>query len=362
MRNFNKSLRTPLFAAIAWACLIAPGDSIAQSTVWHNPLSEAPGSIGGRGFSINNYSRLPDDAREKIRADVWHLSRNSAGVSINFCTNSPQITVRYILAGRHSMPHMPDTGISGVDLYDGGDNRCIGTYNFADTVTYKYTNLDGEHNYRLYLPLYNSVKWMEIGVSDGSRFTFVGADDALPIVVYGTSIAHGACASRPAMAWPTIVSRTLGLPVVDLGFSGNGKLEPAVLDYINKIPARIYIIDCMPNMYVEPTEIERLVFEAVKQIRKANPSTPILLAEHPGEGHSATNAPNRKNVEGINEAQKKAYDRLRSEGVKGVYYLSINDINMPKDGMVDFIHPNDLGMQAYADAYIKKLHKILKLK
>lgn len=46
-----------------------------------------------------------------------------------------------------------------------------------------------------------------------------------PIVLYGTSIAQGACASRPGMAWGNIVSRSLEIPLINLGFSGNGKLE-----------------------------------------------------------------------------------------------------------------------------------------
>ena len=53
------------------------------------------------------------------------------------------------------------------------------------------------------------------------------ADDR-PVVVYGTSITQGGCATRPGMAYTNIVSRELNRPVINLGFSGNGKGEAEV--------------------------------------------------------------------------------------------------------------------------------------
>lgn len=354
----KKTLLTTLCAIITTITAIAQNPIKWQ---WHNPLSESIASIGGKGFTTDNYSRLPNDAKGKVRADVWHLSRNSAGLSINFSTDAKDITVRYTIAGGHSMPHMPSTGINGVDLYTAADNRCVGNYSFADTITYRYTELDGAMtDYRLYLPLYNTVTWLEIGTPDGTAFSFVPAPTEAPIVVYGTSIAHGACASRPGLAWTTMLSRELKRPLVDLGFSGNGKLEPEVLEYICAIPASVYIIDCMPNMYVDSTTIERLATEAVRQVRAAHSSTPILMVEHPGEGNWYTNRPSREKINTINAAQKRAYSALIKEGIKGLHYMTREEIAMPKDGMVDNIHPADLGMAAYCTAYVKKLRKILK--
>lgn len=341
----------------------------AQETVWHNPLVSG-NNIHGRGFAIDNYTRLPDDAQGKVRGDVWGLSRNSAGLWIAFTTDSPDITVQYTVAGGHSMPHMPATGVSGVDLYNGRGERCFGSYSFGTPVTYTYKGLpdtlptgNGGGSYTLYLPLYNTVTGMKVGVRKGSSFTFTpSTSEQLPVVVYGTSIAQGACASRPGMAWTNILHRKLGMPVVNLGFSGNGRLEPEVIDYVTAIPAALYVVDCMPNMYVSEDSIYRLVMNAVHQFRQARPEVPILLVEHPGYSDRATNAIRRSEDERVDRAQQKAYADLRREGVKGLYYLSREELGMPADGMVDHIHPSDFGMEAYAKAYQKVIGKILKNK
>ena len=63
-------------------------------------------------------------------------------------------------------------------------------------------------------------------------FSFRPAVQESPIVLYGTSIAQGACASRPAMAWANIVGRKLEHLLINLGFSGNGKLECEIIELI----------------------------------------------------------------------------------------------------------------------------------
>lgn len=151
------------------------------------------------------------------------------------------------------MPHMPSTGVSGVDLYRYEDQGfCFGSYTFEDTITYDYRidqEIKGkkEVEYILYLPLYNEVSQLEIGVPTSTSFSFVPTTGESSIILYGTSIAQGACASRPGMAWSNIVSRTLNWPLINLGFSGNGKLEPEIISLICEQSPSIVILDCMPN-------------------------------------------------------------------------------------------------------------------
>lgn len=345
-----------------------------NNTAWHDPLDSAAlaaggsGYIQGRGFAPNDYGRLPGAAKAVVRDAVWGLSQNSAGLYLQFTTDSPEITVQYEVTGGHAMPHMPATGVSGIDLYSPAGERCWGDYGFGTPVTYTYKDLtpDTTGAYTLYLPLYNTVKWLKVGTKEGASFAFVPADTAfaaqLPIVVYGTSIAQGACASRPGMAWTNILHRLTGMPVVNLGFSGNGRLEPEVIDYVASIPAALYVVDCMPNMYVEEDSVYTLVMNAVRQFRRLRPEVPILLTEHPGYANGATNKVQRGKDEYPDRAQRRAYANLRREGVKGLYYLSRGEVAMPKDGMVDNIHSSDYGMEAYAKAYNKAIRSILKLK
>ena len=349
----------------------------AQEWKWYNPMEAGFPVIQNQGFPeeiSQTYTRLPDRAKEVVREPVWNLSRNSAGLAIHFYCNAPQIHIRYTMNGGLNMPHMPTTGVSGVDLYsmnsDGETSFCFGNYSFGDTIHYYYSNLgkdkyhDRGFEYRVYLPLYNSVNWMEIGVpaeanGQSSLLTFIPSSAEKPIVLYGTSIAQGACASRPAMAWGNIVQRELGYPLINLGFSGNGQLEKEVLDFVNEPDARLYILDCLPNLTNKSeAEVTDLVVAAVRQLRSKH-TAPILLVEHAGYSNAPTDNGQYECYTRLNKGSRKGYEQLQAEGIKNLYYLSHEELNLCPDAWVDYVHPSDLGMQQQATAVIRKVREIL---
>ena len=59
----------------------------------------------------------------------------------------------------------------------------------------------------------------------------------------------------------------------------------------------------------------------------------------------------------VNQVQKATYTELLQKGIEGLHYLSYEEISLQMDDMVDGTHPNDLGMQHYADAYEIKLRR-----
>jgi lysophospholipase L1-like esterase len=344
--------------------------------VWWDPAKNQFPVIEGQASKevMNPYDRLPAGAEKTVREDVWNLSHNSAGLMLRFKSNADQIIVRYKVTGEQAMPHMPATGVSGIDLYavstDGKWLWCAGKYSMGDTIEYRFTGLtpnDTYHQngreYRLYFPLYNSVHWMEVGVPEGTLFNPLSTRKEKPIVVYGTSIAQGGCASRPGMAWPAIVGRKLDRPLVNLGFSGNGRLENEVIDIIGEIDAKMYVLDCLPNLDASDATksefVKNLVLQSVKQLQKKNPSTPVLMVEHCGFSDEAVNSSKERNVKALNQAQREAFEQLKSEGHNNLYLLSKEEIGLSMDGTVDGIHPNDLGMQDYANAYEKIIRNIL---
>ena len=138
------------------------------------------------------------------------------------------------------MPHMPSTGESGLDLFaidvNGNWNWAPGSYHFGDTCSYTFKNLFLAKNstsvsdFYLYLPLYNSVTWLSIGVDEKDSFAFASKRNEQPIVAYGTSILQGGVTSRPGLAWTNILQRNLDRTVINLGFSGNGRFEEPIFD------------------------------------------------------------------------------------------------------------------------------------
>ncbi|RYY16658.1 MAG: acetylhydrolase, partial [Chitinophagaceae bacterium] len=235
-----------------------------------------------------SYQRLPLSMKTLVRPPVWALALNTAGEFIEFTTNAKNISVRYGVTGAFNMPHMPSTGVSGTDLYTFNNGKwewMPGKFSFKDTVTYNFNNINASVSklYRLYLPLYNGVKWLQVGVARDASLAFAAAQPSRPVVVYGTSIAQGGCASRPGLGWTAILERSLNIPVINLGFSGNGRLEAPILNAMTEIDARAYILDCIPNLgdsiSYPDAEVRKRIIDAVAILRKVRPAVPILLTE-----------------------------------------------------------------------------------
>lgn len=348
---------------------------------WWNPESAGSAVVEGQawyGETKNFYDRLPARAEGAVTKAVWNLSAQAAGLMIRFRSDAPEIKVRYSVAGSQAFPHMPATGVSGVDLYaissDGEWRWCSGKYAFGDTISYSFKNIEQNdkfhkkgREYRLFLPLYNKVQWLEIGVAEGNSFSHLPVRPDKPIVVYGTSIAQGACASRPGMAWTAILGRKLDDPLINLGFSGNGRLDKEVVDLLTEIDAKVYILDCLPNMTIRndpksditPEEIKRRVSYAVHTLRAKRSGTPIVLAEHAGYTDEALNPLSRSYYQQVNTILQEAFKALTEEGVSNLYLLPKSDFGQDIETMVDGTHPSDLGMMRYAEAYETHLRRIL---
>ena len=338
---------------------------------WWNPASSEFSVISGQAWpnEVNSiYHRLPAKSEKEVRAAVWGLSKQSAGLSIRFWTNSDSIFIKYKVKGNIAMPHMPSTGVSGLDLYsksyDGEWLRCWGAY----SVGHNYNFLIDEHSdaykkhgreYQLFLPLYNEVDILEIGVTEKSFFKALPIRKEKPIVAYGTSICQGACASRPGMAWTNILERKLERPVINLGFSGNGRLEPELIDLMTDIDAKVYILDCLPNLNPDKDDAFQLILNAVRKLKEKKPNVPVILTAHIGYASELTNkAWNDWNNE-LNKALNRAFSHLRSEGYSDIFLLQKDDLVFTFDSYVDNIHPNDFGMVQYANVYEALIRKIL---
>lgn len=350
--------------------------ALAQETKWYDPME---GDVCYIDCRIDhpevrkNYHRIAESIQPQLRDAVWSLSKNSAGLTIRFYCNAPTITIKYKLENGTNMHNMAPMGSSGVDLYSldskGYERWCAAPSGIVirrgDESRYIYRDLvynDGNkegHLYELYLPLYNTVSSLKIGIPEGYALRFVEPDKQKPIIVYGTSIAQGASASRPGLAWTAILKREFDRPVINLGFSGNGRLEAPVVDYICQVDAAIYILDCIPNMCGMLSTIAPRITEAVEKIRKVS-SSPIIITEHCGTLHAeASPKSDEAHVLGNKECRK-AYEQLKKQCVKGLYYLSKEDIGLSMDASIDGWHPNDVGMFEYAEAYKKVIKKALK--
>ena len=326
-----------------------------QNLDWHDVTQWG---VEGRAWAdaerLQWFDRLPAAAEKTVTPAVWSLSRDSAGMMVRFKTDATAIHVHYKLRkAQLGMPHMPATGVSGVDLYArdaGGKWRWVQvTRPATQEVRAEIIKglAPGFREYAAYLPLYNGVESLEIGVPRGATFEGL-APRAKPIVFYGTSITHGACASRPGMVHTAILGRRFDYPVVNLGFSGNGRMDAAVGEFLTQIDAAAYVIDCLPNM--KPSDVTAKCVPLVKQLRAARPDTPILLVEDRRMTNSWIIPASTTFHDENHAALRAAFQTLQKEGVKNLHYISGDHLyGDDAEGATDASHANDLGFMRQAD-------------
>lgn len=214
----------------------------------------------------------------------------------------------------------------------------------------------GLRSYRLYLPLYNGLETLQLGVPEGAILAPAAVEQNRPVVVYGSSIVQGGCASRPGMAYPAILGRQLGVPMINLGFSGNGRAEPEVADLIAELDASVFILDPLPNLSAE--QVRERIPPFVTALRERHPRTPIVLVGNitylqrvlhpPGSDLGDKNAMLRPIAERLMAADPLIF-HIPGETLYG-------DDN---EATVDGVHATDLGFTRMAAAIRPVLERAL---
>lgn len=325
--------------------------------------------LEGKGWTETRapFDRFPGKAEGKVPDSVWGLSRHSAGLCVRFVTEAPSLQLRWSLtSAKLEMPHMPATGVSGLDLYVRSDKDGRWQWLTCGFPKQQKDNLHvvglpaGKREYLLYLPLYNGTASVEIGLPKGAGLEKGPARSEAnrkPIVFYGTSITQGGCASRPGMVHTAIIGRKLERPIINLGFSGSGKMDATVVELMAELDPALYVIDCLPNM--DAKLIGERTAPLVETLRKARPKTPILLVEDRTYANAAAYGSNQRNSTS-RAAFKKEFDKLIAAKVDGLHYLKGDDlIGHDGEGTVDGSHPTDLGFLRQAEVMTEAIKPLL---
>lgn len=325
-----------------------------EKTIWYNAKDLG---VEGKGWenTESHYDRLPSKAKGMVTEQVWSLSHSSSGMYTRFSTEAKSIKVRWHLNSETlDMQHMPATGVSGVDLYALDENGVLQYCNTGqpkDTINTASFSLPSSSEYVLYLPLYVGIKRLEIGIPrDASISKLKPLSLSTGVVFYGTSITQGGCASRPGMAATTITGRRLNVPVINLGFSGSGRMEIEMAELLAELNPGVYVLDCLWNM--SPEMVSERMEPFILKLRESRSTTPILLVED-------SNFENQPTLKG--DIVRNIYAELKKRGDKNLYFLSNrNMLGQDRDATVDRVHLNDLGNFRQAEAFSRCLQKIIK--
>lgn len=304
------------------------------------------------------YERLPAMLKTQSRQPVWDLGKNTAGLYLRFKSNTTAVGLKWTLFQNRMMNHMTETGIKGFDLYCLKENQWVFVnsarpqVNSAINEAAIIANMDTTFKeFILYFPLYDGVVDIQIGIDSAAIIAPPSVDLPVatkPVVCYGTSIQQGGCASRPGMAHLNILSRWFNREFVNLGFSGNAKLDYDIATIIGDREASLIVLDFMPNVGVELIKEKLEGFYRI--VRQKAPHTTILFVENPIYPQAAFDRQVRQTIADKNAALHTVFHRLIAAGEQHIHIVpALGMLGTDNEATVDGVHFTDLGFMRYAN-------------
>ena len=330
--------------------------------------------IEGRAFDDveHYYDRLPANVTTNVNAGVRGMKHHTSGMLFRFVTDSKRLDFKWTpYKPGLAMDHMASTGVSGIDVYRWDAKRgrwlYVKTGRIWDAVKGGFLSIPWTPGTPclVNLPLYNGIKKFSLGIDPAATVSAMpprASGINKPVVFYGTSITHGGCCTRPGLAFVNRVGRDLDVPVVGLGFSGNGVMELEMSEHLARIDASCYVLDCLWNMGSTAhgargrpgRNVEENYEKFIRNLRAKRPGVPIVMAE---QCDVYMNGPNEKD-----KFMRKLYEKLVAEGWKDLVYLPKDEMYTGDfEGTVDGCHPNDLGMESMSKAFGKAVRQALHL-
>ena len=342
-----------------------------EDLVWYS-ARQLPFGTYGVYYEENEgqYRRMPHNVARNVSDGVTSLSRDTAGGRIRFATDSPCVAIRAKELFKRVFPHMTVAGRSGYTLFEG--DTYLGSYmpsseGIAKAYGNEYYEYDGIVNraerhgalglgeFTLFMPLYNPVQELFIGLKKGCTLQAGKPyQNDKPVLFYGSSITQGGCANKPSDDYVNRLSRRLNIDVLNLGFSGSAKAEPAMIDYLCSLDPSVFVLDYDHNA---PT-VEHLAAtheKLFKAFRKAHPETPVIMMTMPE--FAERKALERKKARF--DIIKATYENALATGDKNVYFIDCYGVFDKDGGTVDGCHPDSLGFLRMANLVFPVLEKLI---
>ena len=339
-----------------------------EGLMWRDASEECFGVYGLylpyiRGAEKARYRRLPDEVGLHTNDGVATLYRQTAGGRLRFNTDSEYVAIRCILDVLCHMPHMPLSGSSGFDLYITEDGVSRYFKSFIPTTSgdgYEAIIHFGTRRMRditVNFPLYNGVAALAVGLDEKAAVSPAAYKPIAPIVYYGSSITQGGCASRPGNSYQGFITRALDIDHVNLGFSGSGKGETIMAEYIAAMNMSLFVMDYDHNAPT-PEHLEHTHYPFYKVIRAARPELPIICVSRP------LNPAGDDQIERRRGIIMATVERARAEGDMNIRFIDGGEFFAGEYGdgcTVDGAHPNDLGFLRMAQRMLPDIRGMLGL-
>lgn len=312
----------------------------------------------------------------RIDTSVYHFptpkieryATYSTGLAVLFTTDSKEIHARWETSPANAGANMTAITQKGLDLYIKVDGKWIfagvGSPNMrkAPFDKHEYAIVKdmepGVKECMLYLPIFDYVTSLEIGIEEGASITPLENPFRHKIIIKGSSVTHGASATRSGMTYVARFSRNTGFYCCNLGFSGSSKLEREYAQYLADAEADAFIFDSFSNPSAK--EIRERFNEFVDIIRAAHPEKPLIFMQT--ERRETRNFSTK--IEAFESEKQKAAEEMVRERMKTdkhIYFIdSEGFLGDEHIATTDGCHPTDLGFTYMLDVISPKILKILK--
>lgn len=310
------------------------------------------------------YHRI-DHAATNLNKKLATMAEEAAGLYVTFKTNSSFVAASWSIVPHRTRDNMSMIIQRGLDLYikqDGEWRYAQSSRIIPDPAVTSYKKLlvkrlpKEEKEFMLYLPGWSEVKSLQIGIEEGATIEGTPSPFRHKVVVYGSSITHGACASRAGMTYTAIMSRNLGIDFINFGFAGQCMMQPEFLEILQKCEADAFIFDTFSNPSAKVIEARLANF--VEGITKAHPGKPLIFIQSAIPLETCVDPGRRAKRELRFGTAARIMKELQKQ-YKDIYLLDVKDV-IGKDGSADNTHPNDLGFSRFVDTYQPKIAKILR--
>ena len=340
---------------------LSGSETVTETDVKYYDVKDEPFDLYGfydaKGQDV--FKRMPDEIARATSKGVFGLYTNTAGGRVRFSTDSPYVVIRAIQNSTTEFGHMTRLGVRGFDMYvddpERGSSSFYGSYVPPKVIDGGYEGIikfpDRQTRYiTINFPLYNNVDALYIGLAEDAS---VGGGahyrNEKPVVFYGSSITQGGCASRPGNSYQNMISRRLNMHYINLGFSGSGKAEDVIVDYMSKLSMSAFVSDYDHNA-PDPDYLRATHYKMYEKIRANHPDIPYIMITRP-DFHK----PKQSGIDDSvarRDIVHESYMKARATGDKNVFFIDGESFfagEYEDCCTVDGCHPNDLGFSKMAD-------------
>jgi lysophospholipase L1-like esterase len=301
------------------------------------------------------YPRADPAGAEYLPIDVWAAARLPVGVRLELVGNAKTIRVWYETS-RASLGYRGESAGCAFVAYRAGQRVAMVDALMGEGMAELLMSGRPDLPVTVYLP--EGMAPLVTGVA-GVEDTMVPAPLQPRWLAYGDAVTQGWLASAPAMAWPAVAGRKLGLDVCNLGYAGTARGETTSALMLAEIPAEVVSIAFGLNNWSRVPHTKTLMAEEVRcflsVVRKGHPETPIVVVS-PTVRPDAENEPNRvgATLAELRTAMEQTVRTCIDEGDERLFLVEGLAVVDPDD-LEDGIYPGDEGHRRLAAAVSKIL-------